>query len=63
MKMLLKGLQAVHSLGLMHRDLKPSNLLLNKSGLLKLADFGSTRVVDQTFTYTLDVGTKSVTFF
>ena len=38
--MMLEGLQAIHELGLMHRDLKPSNLLLNRSGLLKICDFG-----------------------
>lgn len=38
--MILQGLQAVHSQGLMHRDLKPQNLLVNKEGLLKICDFG-----------------------
>lgn len=56
--MMLKGLHAMHEIGLMHRDMKPSNLLLDKFGTLKLADFGSTRVVDPGFVYTLDVGTK-----
>ncbi|TNV72020.1 hypothetical protein FGO68_gene9610 [Halteria grandinella] len=58
MRQLLQGLQAVHSIGLMHRDLKPANILIDKEGTLKLADFGQTRVVDSSFLYTLDVGTK-----
>lgn len=58
MIMVLRGLQSVHELGLMHRDIKPANLLIDKEGGVKLADFGQTRVVDPSFIYTLDVGTK-----
>ncbi len=43
------GLQHVHALvadgraGLVHRDIKPSNLLLDRSGLVKIADLGLAR--------------------
>lgn len=40
MKQLLEGLHQCHNIGVMHRDIKPSNLLINSSGILKLADFG-----------------------
>ena len=30
----------------MHRDIKPANILLNKQGLVKLADFNVSKVVD-----------------
>ena len=40
---LLKGMDFCHSLGVMHRDLKPQNLLVDRAGVLKLADFGLAR--------------------
>lgn len=42
---MLSGLAFIHSKHIMHRDIKPSNMLLTKNGELKLADFGSSRVV------------------
>ena len=37
---LINGLDYIHSLGIVHRDLKPENLLLTKSHILKIIDFG-----------------------
>jgi serine/threonine protein kinase len=43
MYQLLRGLDFLHRRGIIHRDLKPQNILVQKSGLLKIADFGLAR--------------------
>ncbi|KAI1719733.1 protein kinase domain-containing protein [Ditylenchus destructor] len=44
---MLRGLKYLHSVGIVHRDIKPSNLLVNGNCLLKLADFGMARSIEQ----------------
>ncbi len=43
MQQLLKGIAFCHGHRVLHRDLKPQNLLIDKAGVLKLADFGLAR--------------------
>jgi cyclin-dependent kinase len=40
---LLNGVAKCHKHKVLHRDLKPQNLLINREGILKLADFGLAR--------------------
>jgi eukaryotic-like serine/threonine-protein kinase len=39
-----KGLRVFHRKEILHRDLKPENILIDRSGLVKIIDFGSSRV-------------------
>ncbi|PAV81003.1 hypothetical protein WR25_19427 [Diploscapter pachys] len=38
---LIEALCALHGMGYIHRDVKPDNMLVNRSGHIKLADFGT----------------------
>ncbi|KAM7537514.1 hypothetical protein Aperf_G00000074007 [Anoplocephala perfoliata] len=48
MYQLFRSLAYIHSKGICHRDIKPQNLLLDPStGILKLCDFGSAKILVQ----------------
>ncbi len=39
-----KGLRAFHRKEIIHQDLKPENVMIDKTGVVKIIDFGSSRV-------------------
>ncbi|MGI8865737.1 MAG: protein kinase domain-containing protein, partial [Rubrobacteraceae bacterium] len=43
---LLGALAYAHQRGIIHRDIKPSNILMNTNGVVKVADFGIARIVE-----------------
>ena len=39
-----KGLRAFHRMEMLHQDIRPDNIMIDRTGTVKIIDFGSTRV-------------------
>jgi serine/threonine protein phosphatase PrpC len=39
-----RGLQAFHRMEMLHQDIRPANIMIDKTGTVKIIDFGSTRI-------------------
>ncbi|MEK9766964.1 MAG: serine/threonine-protein kinase, partial [Thalassolituus sp.] len=44
LEQVVKGVQAFHRLEMLHQDLKPDNILIGNDGVIRIIDFGSTKV-------------------
>jgi eukaryotic-like serine/threonine-protein kinase len=50
---ILKGVEHAHHAQILHRDLRPANVLLSESGVLKVADFGTSRLLEKSHATTV----------
>uniref|UniRef100_A0A061RJH3 mitogen-activated protein kinase kinase kinase n=1 Tax=Tetraselmis sp. GSL018 TaxID=582737 RepID=A0A061RJH3_9CHLO len=57
-KQILLGLDFLHKHQIMHRDIKGANILVDNSGVVKLADFGASKKIENLVT--MDSGYKSI---
>ena len=46
---LLAAVEYAHTSGIVHRDIKPANIMVERSGTVKVVDFGIARAVSDTF--------------
>ena len=42
---IIEGIQYLHSFGLVHRDIKPDNLLISENNVVKIIDFGLSKII------------------
>ncbi|XP_067005398.1 cyclin-dependent kinase 20 [Anabrus simplex] len=58
LRMLLKGVAYLHAHSIIHRDIKPANVLIDRRGILKLADLGLSRLIGRDGFLTPHIGTR-----
>lgn len=49
----LKGVDHAHKATILHRDIRPANVLVSESGVVKVADFGTSRFLEKSHATTI----------
>lgn len=57
----VKAVQHAHRQLVVHRDLKPSNILVTQQGVVKLLDFGISKLLDDSADHTATAGVRAFT--
>lgn len=57
----VKAVQHAHRQLVVHRDLKPSNILVTENGIVKLLDFGISKLLDESLDHTVTEGPRAFT--
>ena len=50
---ILRGVEHAHQAQILHRDLRPANVLVSESGVVKVADFGTSRLLEKSHATTV----------
>lgn len=59
LRQIIRGLKYLHDNNIIHGDIKPQNLLVSSDGLIKIGDFGLSKIIDENELQSDFVGTPA----